>query len=791
MKISLNWICDYIDLPPQDPHKLAETITLSVCEVEGVESTGQALKDVIVAEILEIQTHPNADKLTLVRVNLGNRVERVVCGAKNLKKGDKVPYAGIGTDFGFMKIKKAKIRGEESCGMLCAEDELGFSNDHEGLMILSQDADIGTPFDRMFPDQVDVIFEIDNKSITHRPDLWGHFGFARELACKFKLPLKDINRDISVLDGEGESIIQVEVLAGDKVPRFSGLSIKNLEVRPSPQWIQHRLFRVGNRPINNLVDVTNYVMLDYGQPMHAFDAAAVPGNKILVNLAVEGETLMTLYNKEAKLIPADMVLYDNLGPTALAGVIGGLRSGIQETTKSIYLEAANWDPVQIRMTSTRIGVRTDACQRYEKSLDPELTVLAILKSYEILQLSCKELKIQGPLCDIWRKKPHAKTIETSPDFINRLLGKKIEEREIEDILTCLGFEISKSKTQWTFQVPSWRATKDICIAEDLVEEVGRIFGYNNIEETVPLFPIEQPKFNRQRQFEKLCKKALTQLGFHEVYNYPLTCLQIEEILGAQKKKVMKLVNPVAEVQNQMRTSLLPHFWQTFHENQKITLNFQAYEIGRIYEKRNGEVQEKNQLILGISSSSFQLEDVFYELKSALVSLFSHLQIPNIQWKIENDSLEAYEHPHAVANVYSKKTSIGKIFALPPSYRDKLDLRGHVCFALFDFDQMFQIKKKEYKFRPISKFPPVHFDLSIMLPKNSYFQDVQKLIKGLDPKVTEVNFSDLYFPKEQANQKSMTVSIVFQSKNKTFEHGEVNQLQNRIIEGLASKGYQLR
>jgi phenylalanyl-tRNA synthetase beta chain len=444
MKISLNWIKDFIRIEEKiSNQELVEKITLAVCEVEGFEETGTHLKDVFVSQILAIEPHPDADKLSLVTVNTGLKEKRVVCGASNFKLGDKVPFVGEGARLpGDFLIKKAKIRGIESDGMLCAEDELGLSEDHEGLLILPEESEVGNTLASLFPDQVDLVMEIDNKSITHRPDLWGHYGFARELGAVFRVPVDKMDYQPDILKGTGERLIDVEVLAVDLVPRFTGISVDNVSISPSPLWLQHRLTRVGLRPINNMVDLTNYVMLEMGQPMHAFDADQIAGKKLTVRLADTGTKLMTLYQKEVTLGENDMTICDANGASVVAGVVGGLNTGVIDSTKAVFLEAANWDPTGIRKTSTRIGLRTDACQRFEKALDPEMSALAVQRAVELMKLTNPDLHVAGDLVDIKNQMYDPVRIETTIDFICRRLGKEIDEKEIRDILALLGFTVT-------------------------------------------------------------------------------------------------------------------------------------------------------------------------------------------------------------------------------------------------------------------------------------------------------------------------------------------------------------
>jgi len=795
MKISLNWIKDFIEVDSSlSNQSLVENITLAVCEVEGFEETGGHLKDILVAEVIAIEPHPNADKLSLVTVDCGKHSRTVVCGASNFKVGDKVPFADEGTMLpGDFLIKKAVIRDVESCGMLCAEDELGFSEDHSGLMILESKYENGTSLDLLFPDQVDVVMEIDNKSITHRPDLWGHYGFAREFGTIFRTKVKEMNVDLDSLKGSGERIIEVDVQAGELVPRFTGLSINQVKISPSPSWIQHRLSRVGLRPINNMVDLTNYVMLEVGQPMHAFDAAQIVGGKLTVRLADKGTKLMTLYKKEVELDERDMTICDANGASVVAGVIGGLNTGVIDSTQSVFLEAANWDPVGIRKTSTKIGLRTDACQRFEKSLDPEMSVIAIQRAVELMKLTNPDLNICGDLVDIINKRNAPIAIKTSTEFICRRLGKNIPETEIVEILTYLGFSIEKKGESLIVDVPSHRRTKDVSIPEDLVEEIGRIHGFNHITPQAPVFPIQRPVFNLEHKFERLIKEVLAYIGFYEVYNYPLTCQKIEDVFGLSTNGIMKLRNPVADNQNQMRTSLLPHFTQSILENQKSTTEFEIFEIGRVYGKgSSGKINEQSRLVTGVSANKDPLGGAFFQLKSKLIKLFSRLKLDDIKWKpLRESARDSYQHKNISAEIYAGENQIGRIFSFSPEYMDLIGLTGDVCLADLDFEAMFSIEKRDYQFVPSAKYPAVFFELSLMIPKSTYFQELKGIIQGTDPLISKVDYLDVYFPKEYPDQKSISISMEFRSDTKTFDPDEITVLQDRVVETLADNGYRLR
>lgn len=795
MKISLNWIKDFVEVDSKiSPEELVETITLSVCEVEGFEKTGGHLKDVVAAKVEKIEQHPDADKLRLVTVDFGKGTQRVVCGASNFDLGDMVPFAAEGVTLtnGFT-IQKTKIRGVESCGMLCAEDELGFSDDHSGLMILDINVSSGTSMADLFPDQIDLIMEIDNKSITHRPDLWGHYGFARELGAIYKKPVNPLILDKSIKTGEGQRKTEVEVIATDLVPRFTGLSIDNVVITPSPLLIQHRLTRVGLRPINNMVDLTNYVMLELGQPMHAFDATTIEGNKLIVKRAEKGTTVMTLHQKEVELDERDLTICDANGAAVVAGVVGGVDSGVKDSTTTIFLEAANWDPVNIRKTSTRINLRTDASKRFEKSLDPEMTLLSIQRAVEYMKQTCPDLKVCGEPVDIISKKNEPVFIEIDSEFICRRLGMKIEDSIIKDILTSLEFKISGEGSKMRVEVPSHRRTKDVSIPEDLVEEIGRIFGFNNITPKAPEFPIERPDFNHEHRFEGLARAVLSSCRYHEVVNYPLTSQNMEDLFGIQSDGIMKLVNPVADHQDQMRTSMLPHFVQSILDNQKITSQFKLFEFGRIYFKTSeNQVEEPSRLIAAVSCKRTKFGEAFYALKHDLLNLFSKLQIEKIRWMpISNQNLSGYHHQNISADLFADEKHIGQIFNLSPEFVDKLGIREDVCIAELYFDDIFSHTKKEFLYIDPPKYPAVNFELSLLIPERTMFNEIKKIIFSVSDLVQKVEYLDVYKSDDFNGSKSLSVSIEFRSKEKTLEPEEVTAIQDQVVDELAQKGYKLR
>ncbi|MBL0691105.1 MAG: phenylalanine--tRNA ligase subunit beta [SAR324 cluster bacterium] len=792
MKISLNWVGDYINLGNTSLHEITNLLTLRVAEVESSYQTGQHLKDLLVAQVMSIKTHHNADKLSIVEVSWGvdKEVESIVCGANNFKVGDKVAYAPLGCQLpGGIKIKSTKIRGVLSKGMLCSEAELGFSDEHKGIMILPNSFTLGASLASGYPDQVDSILEIDNKSITHRPDLWGHFGYARELASIFKLPPPQLKTNIDWLSLKGGEapLIKINIEEKKQVLKLICQGARGLKVALSPEIIRHRLYRTGLRAINNLVDVTNYVMLDLGQPMHVFDVDKIKSKQLTIKFANNNEKFISLYDKEYKLTDKELTFYEQSTPMAICGVIGGLNSGIDQNTKQIFLEAGNWKASLVRKTSIRLGTRTEAVQRYEKTIDPELTLFAIDKAWSILSATCPDMKRAGGLFYYDQHYFSSIKIDYRPELANRLLGINIDDDTQADILQRLGFKIKVIKndksTAWQVLVPSWRATRDVSIPEDLVEEVGRIFGYDKIIPQAPLFPIDSPRFNHQRLIERKLKATLVSRGFHEIINYPLTSGDVEKLLGATNQKSIKILNPALSDQDRLQSSVWPHFLTSIGENQKNIETFRQFELSKIYLQTAKQAQEIRKLALAFVppvKQSYQTS--FCQFKEDLLSL--SLSMPYGIWELKESKNDfIFAHPLLQADIYCQEVQVGKVFQLNPAVHDEFAILKRTFLAEIDLEPLFALKTLTYRHTRFSKFPPVYFDISLVVSANYFYQDLVTKIKEINPKkIVAIKFLDSY-PIENSNQISLTLRIVFQSFDRTLDSTEIKKLQDKVISAL--------
>ncbi|MCH7600670.1 MAG: phenylalanine--tRNA ligase subunit beta, partial [Myxococcales bacterium] len=496
MLISLRWLSRHVELTGIDPETLANDLTLSTAEVEGVEAFAPHLSDVRVGLVLEREPHPNADKLSLCKVDVGEgEALSIVCGAPNVAKGQKVAVATVGTVLpGDFKIKKSKIRGVESRGMICSERELELGNDHEGIWVLPDACEIGVPVASALEID-DWVIEIDNKSLTHRPDLWGHRGIAAEIAAIYERPLKPLPHELPKL-GSGRAFpLRID---SDACSRYLGLSIQNARPLPSPDWLRFLLLAVGQRPIDQIVDLSNFVMLDLGQPNHTFDAKQLSKEGIVVRDAREGETMTTLDGEERKLETSDLLICSGDEPVALAGIMGGEASKVGEDTSQLLLEVATFHPTVVRRTSTRLGLRTESSARFEKSLDPTLPLKAAGHFAQLLSSLQPEVRFPAALADAGNWSDPANTITMRPDRVRTALGKNISNDEFENILTRLGFGVKLTGENFQVSIPSARATKDITIEQDLIEEIGRIYRYGNVPERALVAEIAPPQRDLRR-----------------------------------------------------------------------------------------------------------------------------------------------------------------------------------------------------------------------------------------------------------------------------------------------------
>jgi len=799
MHISLDWLKDFVNIKKDlDPKDLGNLLTLKTAEVETVIEESRNFENMVTGKVIDLKKHPDADKLKIAKTSIGKETLQIVCGGQNLKEGMCVAVAKIGAKIKWhgkgdlVEMKKAKIRGVESSGMICAGEEIGIEDpdagEHDILDLSAIKPKPGTPLAEFFKKD-DVILEFDNKSLTHRPDLWGHHGIAREVAVITNSKFKELKTEVKI-PKKGESV-KVDVKDTKLCPRYCGLIINNIKVQGSPHWIQKRLKATGHGLHNNIVDVTNYVMIELGQPMHAFDKNYIK-NGIVVRKAKKGEKIKSLDEKENTLTENMLLIADHEKPVAIAGIIGGENSGINEKTTSIILESANFNAANVRRTSTKLGIRTDSSQRFEKSLDPNLAETAIKRAAEIILEICPEAKIAGPITDIENFDKKALKVKFDTEKAASKIGVAITQKEIIKILEKLHFEVKvKDETTLEVTIPSFRATKDIDMEDDLIEEIARIYGYENIAAILPSLPTKLPKENTER-FKKHKLRELLSLGhgFTEVYNYSFYGQkELKNSLMTEEGHI-KLLNYLSEDQTHMRTSLIPNLLKNIHENFKFYNSFKIYEIGRTY-KEIGQyfpLEEKN--VVGAITTKEKTDDVFYEAKKVVETIFQKFNIkaPKPSKGIKN---APYAHPtKSMSYIDHNGQTIAKIFTLHPSVAKNHEIEKYsVTIFNINFTELLKLSQKDKKYKKIAKFPSIEIDISVVINERTEMTEIEQAIKKADQNLIQnITLFDLYQGEHiDPGKKAIAFKITLQATDRTLTDQEMAEVQKKIFKNLENIG----
>lgn len=793
MKISLNWLKTFIDID-LDNESLKDLLTDIGLEAEGIESYESVpggLKGLIVAEVLTCEPHPDADKLKVTTINAGKGDPiQVVCGAPNVAAGQKVVLAPVGAKLypqGHepFEIKKAKIRGVESNGMLCAEDEIGTGASHAGIIVLPSDTPVGIPVGQLFDVENDSVFEIG--LTPNRTDAQSHYGVARDLAAAISFRNKkqiSINKGNPSLSLDTNGSISVEVEDAKGAPRYAGLIIEGLKIDESPVWLQHRLKAIGLKPINNVVDATNYILHSYGQPLHAFDLSAVNGNRVIVKRAEEGQVFKTLDNSEVKLNSEDLMIYNADEPMCIAGVYGGAYSGVKDTTTAIFLESAYFDPTSIRKTSIRHNLRTEAAQHFEKGVDPVETV-DVLKIAAQLIIDIAGGKIASEIVDISSQSFDKNVVELHPSKVRQLTGAPISNEEILQILQLLEIDADASLDVWTLKVPLYRAdvTRDV----DVIEDILRIYGYNNVPIPTSIkaaIPIK--KGVDKDQLYRTSANFLASNGFYEMLNNSLTRSKNIDGWIAQENQVKLLssINVELDILRPfMHASALEVLSYNINRSQK---NLKLFEYGKTYVKNGDKYVEDLHLFLIISGDKLPVnwntssEKVdFYYLKGLSESLLSRLGVKYSTLTEGADTLHEYTltynvGPNAVLTIGKLQSAIAK----------KWDIKQEVFVADFQWDKIAKIagNSKAPKIN-VSRFPSIRRDLALLLDKNVKFTDVQDIaLKFGKKQLREVGLFDVYEGDKIAqDKKSYAVSYIFRDDEKTMTDKDIDHIMSKMIE----------
>ena len=801
MKISYNWLKEYVDINIS-PEKLAELLTMHSFEVENVIYQGESLDGVAVGEILEIEKHPDADRLNLVKVDVGeNKILDIVCGAPNVEIKQKVAVALVGTElFNGMKIEKRKVRNIESSGMICAEDELGLGDDHDGIMVLDKNLEVGMPLKKAL-NLDDVIFEID--ILPNRAhDCLSHIGVAREVAALLKKSIKyqvsSIKQDLK------ESSLSIKIEEKSLCKRYSAAVVKDVEIKDSPIWLKNKLESCGVRSINNIVDITNYVMLSFGQPMHAFDADKLNG-KIIIRKAKKGEKILALDEETYELNENDLVIADEKSPIAIAGVMGGMETAVDENTKNIIFEAANFDCTNIRKTSKKLKLSSESSYRFEREIDPEMTMSAIMKAVEM----AKDLaggKAEENIADVYDNPIEKKEIEFKFERIKNLLGVEVAEKEVVIILELLDFEVainissrqslsaedSDDKKIIKVKVPTYRI--DIERANDIIEEVGRIYGYKNIPEVAPEVKMESVVSDKTLSLEKDIRTISEGLGFCETYNYSFVSEKDINNLGLKVEDHLELQNPLSEEHKFMRISVLPYLLKNIEKNLKYRDSFALFELGRVYLKSDNKLPDEKRIFAGVVVGKNIKSTLFYELKGQMEILLNKLGIAaDTECPRRGHSVSSFWHKSRSAEIIYKNKTIGRIGEIHPNISNAFGIETRVSYVEIYEEELLEFYSKEKNFQKINKFPSAELDLSVVFTEDVKWDDVKKVVFTAGGKlVKNVEPFDIYRGEELGDgKKSIAFRISYQAEDRTLKDEEVGVVQGKVVEELGKMGWEIR
>ena len=787
MLISLNWLKQYIDLDGIEISELENALTMIGQEVEKIDVKGENLEKVVTAKIVEKEMHPDSDHLTICKVDNGKEVLQIVCGAPNHKAGDKVALAQIGArlDEDFV-IKKGKIRGVESSGMLCSEEELGLGSDSSGIMILPEDAPIGMPL-KEYLGVNDVVFELE---ITpNRPDCLSHIGIARELGAYYNKKVNYPSTEINSETGEKtEDNIKVEIENSDLSKRYVARIIRNVTVKESPAWLKERVESIGIRSINNIVDASNFVMMEMNQPNHTFDFDKISGGKILVRSAREDEKLITLDEEERDLATDDIVISDAEKVVALGGVMGGQNSQITENTKNILLEVAHFNPINIRRTSRRLALISDSSYRFERRVDRSNAINVINRLANLIQEVAGGEILAGAV-DIYPE-PYARRVTTlSFEKLHRFVGKVIPKEEVIRILTKLEVEVKDNGgDSLTLTAPTYR--DDLENEQDYFEEVIRMYGFDNIENILPRLDIN-PKatMDTTKLYDKV-KVIASQAGLKEVINYsfvPRDAMDKIKFTKVPRENLIDLPRPITEDFATLRPTLIYSLLKNAKDNMnKNVSNIRFFEVSRTFEKGEELASEETKLAFILAGENdktlWNAKPVpydFYDLKGIVQEIFTKLGFKNYQIK---RSAATELHPGRSADVFVGRELIGSFGEIHPDVLENFDLnKKAVLVAEFSIDLIKKYIGRKTVYEPLVKFPAVPRDFAFVVKEDVLVGDILKAIEKVDKKIEKVELFDIYrgvgvLP----GMKSVAISVILRDKNKTLEEKEIVEISNKIV-----------
>ncbi len=798
MKVSLRWLRDYVDITTPI-EELAERLTMAGLEVSEIHVIGSNWDNIVVGRLVSVDAHPDADRLRLTTVDLGEKKITVVCGAPNLMVGDKVAFADLGAQLinpytgELTELKSAKIRGVLSEGMVCSEKELGISDSHEGILILSPDAPIGAPLSEYLGD---VILDMD---ITpNRPDCLSIIGIAREIAALTDSKLHIPEIDYKELEAPVDSFAVIEILEPELCPRYCASVLSGVKIGPSPQWLQQRLLACGMRPISNIVDVTNYVMLEYGQPLHAFDYEGIRGKKIIVRRANTNEALTTLDGVDRNLDPGMLVIADAGRAVAVAGVMGGADAEVTSGTTTVLIEAANFNQAVVHSGSIALKLSSEASLRFEKGLSRDLPVPALRRATQLMMELSGAEAAQG-IIDIYPGQKKVEPILLSTGEIKRILGVEVRNEEMVAMLTRFGFNSNPTdvKLQVLVDVPWWRT--DVSCAADLVEEIARIIGYDNIPATMLSSPLPVAEPAPMLTLKRELGSLLVSCGLQEVITYSMTSLNAIKKLSPKLDLIgpepLKAANPMSRELEYLRTTLRASLLSTLARNQRHQQKGMGlFEIGRVFIPQRGDLPQEKEMLCavlgGLQNELFWRGDTgdvdFYVAKGVAEAVLSGLRLTANFMPGNDESL----YPGKNADIFIDLLhnypgdKVGVIGELHPAVVDAFELTETAHIVEFDVEKLLTYANTSYSYQQIPRYPGTIRDIALVVDERITFQQVHSIVTSF-PLVSQVALFDLYSGKQvPAGKKSLAFRIIYQSNERTLSDKEVDDIQQRILDRLA-------
>ena len=784
MYISLNWIKDFVSLDGLDVNDIANKFTLSCAEVEDVIYKGNNISGIITAKIEKVENHPNSKKLHILQVNTGKETVQVVCGAPNVREGMVTAFAQVGAKIGDITIGKATLAGVDSYGMCCSGKELDITDDNSGIMDLGDSTKLGVDLKKLLPIE-DILIEVDNKSLTNRPDMWGHYGIAREIAAITGRKLGEYQVDTTDYSKLPTLNVKVE---SKSCNRYSALRVENITKNVSPLTMQIRLYYCGMRAISLLADITNYIMLELGQPMHSFDGKKVES---IVVRDVEKDTPFTTLDGTDRVLPAGTMVIDlNSEIGAVAGIMGGLSSEIESDTTSTFLESANFDCVKVRKSATALGLRSESSARYEKSLDPEMTETALRRYVKILSDIDSGAKVVSSLTDVYvNRYPHIR-IEVEKSYIDRYAGIEISKERMLEILVSLGFGVETKGDTFIIDVPTWRATKDISIKADIVEEITRVYGYDNIEARPNAQPVTLNRLGLDIVRDYDIKYALAdRYNMHEIHSYIWEDAITNKSLGIETESYIHLVNSLQKDNDDIRSSMLPTIIRAVANNKRYASEYGLFEIGHIVTGMadNLAIEEQS---LGLGWVTKDYQSGLRNAQNCLQYLFEYVLKLPVKFVVANNN-KNYLAPKNYYNLVVDDAVVGELGMVTPVVQHKIAKDTYTIVAQVNMTKVNAFAPVNYKVEQVSKYPVTTLDFNFVLAQDEVYGKIENVAHTIKTDLSyKVELLDIFANKED-NTNSYTIRYYVTSMDHTLSSAEIETFHKTVIDTFEKNNIKLK